>query len=139
MLHCGRLLVARPDSLIIRIPVMALDPQAQALLDMVYRIGAPRFHELDVHQARHSFEKLQFALRPVAPAVASVTEVPIPGVQGAGVLMARLYRPISAGPDNVLPIAFYFHGGGWCVGNIPSYDVLCRELANHSGDRKSVV
>lgn len=133
MLHCGRPLVASPDSLIIRIPVMALDPQAQALLDMVYRIGAPRFHELDVHQARHSFEKLQFALRPVAPAVASVTEVPIPGVHGGGVLMARLYRPISAGPDDVLPIAFYFHGGGWCVGNIPSYDVLCRELANHSG------
>jgi len=112
---------------------MALDPQAQALLDMVYRIGAPRFHELDVHQARHSFEKLQFALRPLAPAVASVTDVPIPGVQGGAVLMARLYRPISAGPDDVLPIAFYFHGGGWCVGNIPSYDVLCRELARLSG------
>lgn len=112
---------------------MALDPQAQALLDMVYRIGAPRFHELDVHQARHSFEKLQFALRPVAPAVASVTDVPIPGVAGAGVLMARLYRPVSAGPDDILPLAFYFHGGGWCVGNITSYDVLCRELANLSG------
>jgi acetyl esterase/lipase len=39
-----------------------------------------------------------------------------------GVIMARLYRPLSAGPDDVLPVAFYFHGGGWCVGDIPSYD-----------------
>ena len=113
---------------------MALDPQAKALLDMVYRVGAPRFHELDVHQARHSFEKLQFALRPEAPAVASVTEVPIPRPHTRdGVIMARLYRPLQSRSDEILPITFYFHGGGWCVGNIPSYDVLCRELANHSG------
>lgn len=112
---------------------MALDPQAKALLDMVYRVGAPRFHELDVHQARHSFEKLQFALRPEAPAVASVTDVPIPQANGHdGVIMARLYRPLNAEPDAVLPLVFYFHGGGWCVGNIPSYDVLCRELTNYS-------
>jgi len=112
---------------------MSLDPQAKALLDMVYRVGAPRFHELDVAQARHSFEKLQFALRPEVPAVASVTDVPIPQAKAAeGVIMARLYRPLSAGPDEVLPLTFYFHGGGWCIGNITSHDVLCRELANHS-------
>jgi acetyl esterase len=112
---------------------MSLDPQAKALLDMVYRVGAPRFHELDVAQARHSFEKLQFALRPDVPAVASVTDVPIPQAKAAeGVIMARLYRPLSAGPDEVLPLTFYFHGGGWCIGNITSHDVLCRELANHS-------
>jgi len=113
---------------------MALDPQAKALLDMVYRVGAPRFHELDVHQARHSFEKLQFTLRPEAPTVASVTDVPVPRPHARdGVIMARLYRPLHSRPDEILPITFYFHGGGWCVGNIPSYDVLCRELANHSG------
>ncbi|MDD3353612.1 alpha/beta hydrolase [Zoogloea sp.] len=113
---------------------MSLDPQAKALLDMVYRVGAPRFHELDVHQARHSFEKLQFALRPEAPAVASVTDVPIPQPHVRdGVIMARLYRPIGAAPDALLPLVFYFHGGGWCIGNIPSYDVLCREVANLSG------
>ena len=28
-----------------------------------------------------------------------------------------------------LPLLIYFHGGGWCVGNVASYDVLCRELA----------
>lgn len=28
---------------------MALTEQAQALLDMVYRVGAPRFHDLTVY------------------------------------------------------------------------------------------
>lgn len=110
---------------------MSLDPKARALLDMVYRIGAPRFHELSVAQARHSMEKLLFAFRPEAPAVASVTEVPIPRPDGS-VLMARLYRPISATPESRPPLLLYFHGGGWCVGDVPSFDVLCRELANLS-------
>lgn len=111
---------------------MSLDPKARALLDMVYRVGAPRFHELSVAQARHSMEKLLFAFRPEAPAVASVTEVPIPRPEG-GVLMCRLYRPISAEPESRLPLLVYYHGGGWCIGDVPSYDVLCRELANLSG------
>jgi acetyl esterase/lipase len=110
---------------------MSLDPQARALLDMVYRVGAPRFHELSVEQARHSMEKLLFAFRPEAPAVASVTEVPIPRPRG-GVLMARYYRPLCAEAEARLPLLVYYHGGGWCVGDVPSYDVLGRELANLS-------
>lgn len=113
---------------------MPLDPKAQALLGMVYRVGAPRFHELDTHQARRSFEKLQATLGAEPQPVSSITDVPIPGGHGhGGVIMARLYRPLAAGPDECLPLAFYFHGGGWCIGDIQGYDSLCRELANHSG------
>ena len=111
---------------------MPLNDQARSLLDMVYRVGAPRFHELSPAQARHSFQKLQFAFRPDSPAVASVTEVPIARGDGS-VLLARFYRPLQAHPDTVLPLLVFFHGGGWCVGDIESYDVLCRELANNSG------
>ncbi|WP_083945223.1 alpha/beta hydrolase [Thauera chlorobenzoica] len=108
---------------------MPLTPAARSLLDMVYRVGAPRFHELSVAQARRSFEKLQFAFRADAPAVASTVEVPIRRPDGS-VLLARLYRPRSSPPAERLPVLVYFHGGGWCVGDVPSYDVLCRELAN---------
>lgn len=111
---------------------MPLSAQARSLLDMVYRVGAPRFHELSPAQARHSFQKLQFAFRPDAPAVASVTEVPI-GRPDGSVLLARYYRPLQAHPRQSLPLLIYFHGGGWCVGDIESYDVLCRQLANDSG------
>ena len=105
---------------------MPLSPEAQSLLAMAYRVGAPKFHELSPAQARHSFQKLQFAFRPEAPAVASSTEVPMARPDGSA-LLARLYRPLSSPPHHVL------HGGGWCVGDVASYDVLCRELANLSG------
>lgn len=85
---------------------MALDPKAQALLDMIYRVGAPRFHELDTHQARRSFEKLQGAFGVDKLPVASVTEVPIPvGGDSGRVIMARLYRPLSSSSAQPLPVA----------------------------------
>jgi acetyl esterase len=111
---------------------MALTDQARALLDMVYRIGAPRFHELTVAQARHSFQKLQFAFGAEPQSVASVTDVPMPRGDGSA-LLARLYRPVSSGPDESLPVAIYFHGGGWCIGDVGSHDSLCRQIANLSG------
>jgi acetyl esterase len=111
---------------------MPLSPEARSLLDMAYRVGAPKFHELSPAQARQSFPKLQFAFRPEAPAVASTSEVPIPRPDGSA-LLSRLYRPLSSAPQDVLPLLIYFHGGGWCVGDVASYDVLCRQLANASG------
>jgi acetyl esterase len=109
---------------------MPLTPQARSLLDMAYRVGAPKFHELSVAQARHSFEKLQFVFGPDKPAVASVTEVPM--ARAGGALLARLYRPFDSHADEALPLVIYFHGGGWCVGDVASYDTLCRQLANAS-------
>ena len=110
---------------------MPLTPEARSLLDMAYRVGAPRFHQLSEAQARHSFEKLQFVFRPEAPAVASTTEVPIPRPDGTA-LLARYYRPLSSHVGERLPLLIYFHGGGWCEGDVASFDVVCRELANAS-------
>jgi len=111
---------------------MPLSFEAKALLDMVYRVGAPRFHQLSTDQARHSFRKLQLAFRADAPPVGSVTDVPMPRPDGV-VLLGRLYRPLNSRPEEELPLVVYFHGGGWCVGDVDSYDVLCRELTNGSG------
>ena len=110
---------------------MPLTPEARSLFYMAYRIGAPRFHQLSEAQARHSFEKLQFVFRPDAPAVASTVEVPIPRPDGTA-LLARYYRPLSSHVGQCLPLLIYFHGGGWCVGDVASFDVVCRELANAS-------
>lgn len=111
---------------------MPLAPEARKLLDMVYRTGAPRFHELSVGQARHASEKMYFAFRPEAPAVSSVVDVPISRSDGS-VLLSRFYRPFGHSPDEVLPLLLFLHGGGWTVGDVPSYDVLCRQLANEAG------
>jgi acetyl esterase len=42
-------------------------------------------------------------------------------------LLVRTYRPAGDGP---FPIIVYYHGGGWVIGSINSYDASCRALAN---------
>jgi acetyl esterase len=52
----------------------------------------------------------------------------VPGL--GGVVPVRAYRPEGQG---ALPVIAYFHGGGWAVGSIDSFDAVCRALANASG------
>ncbi len=44
-------------------------------------------------------------------------------------LRIRLYRP----SDGRLPVVVFFHGGGWTLSGVESYDAVCRQLANRSG------
>jgi acetyl esterase/lipase len=54
-------------------------------------------------------------------------------VQGAGGLLpARVYRPAAATPGP-LPIVLYFHGGGWVIATIDTYDSSARALADGAG------
>ncbi|GAA3956615.1 alpha/beta hydrolase [Actinomadura viridis] len=62
------------------------------------------------------------------PAVEVVRDLALDGP--AGPLRARLYRPRSAAP---LPALVYFHGGGWILGDVESYDPVVRALAVASG------
>jgi len=108
-------------------------PQARALLDLMYRVGAPPFHTLGLAQARQAFRRLQEGGRPSAPAVALARDLVIPREGGGGELPARLYRPQSSRADERLALLVYFHGGGWTVGDVETHDVLCRELCNGAG------
>jgi len=110
---------------------MALTPAARRLLAMVHRVGAPRFHELTPAQARHSFHKLQFAFGPRPTAVGAADEHAIPRPDGS-TLAARLYRPLAVSIHATPPLIVFYHGGGWCVGDLGGYDGFCRELANAS-------
>lgn len=62
------------------------------------------------------------------PPVAAVRDLVVDGP--AGPLPARLYRPAWDGPA---PALVYFHGGGWMLGDVESYDPVVRALAVASG------
>jgi acetyl esterase/lipase len=102
---------------------MPLDPKAQALLDDVKASGRPNAHLLPVAEARANFEALFASLGP-GPEVAEVRDVEAGGVR------ALSYRPAADGP---LPVVAYFHGGGWLLGSVAAYDIVCRALAQASG------
>lgn len=63
--------------------------------------------------------------------VGRVEHILIPGA--AGPLLARLYYP-DMNMDNLpsLPVLLYFHGGGWVLGTLDTYDSSCRALCNTS-------
>ncbi|KAJ1702652.1 hypothetical protein LUZ63_002431 [Rhynchospora breviuscula] len=46
-------------------------------------------------------------------------------------LYVRLYRPVKTPPNTKLPILFFFHGGGFCLGSRtwPNNHALCRRLS----------
>lgn len=107
-----------------------LDPQAKALMEIVARAAAPAFHTLDVAKARDETRKLFAYFSPPAPPVAAVREIAIP-TDGAAIA-ARLYRPLGSTGAMALPLLVFFHGGGWTVGDLDSYEPLCRTLANEA-------
>ncbi|GHU03721.1 acetylhydrolase [Betaproteobacteria bacterium] len=121
---------------------MALTEQARWMLDMVNRVGAPRFHEFSPEQARRSYRKLQLAFGfpppEVGAEVGTVDTIFIPRPDGSS-MEARLYRPVPGAPAGsgahgaLAPFLIFYHGGGWCVGDLDSYDTLCRKFANGSG------
>jgi acetyl esterase len=83
---------------------------------------APAFAELDVAAIRRGIAE-RARTRPPGPDLHAVRDVRI------GSLPARLYRPV---PDPI-PLVVYLHGGGWTVGDLPSFDRLSRRLAAASG------
>jgi acetyl esterase len=103
---------------------MALAPEIRALLDGQAASGRPPLQEQSVAQARAFHDQDAAALNGGAVAVADVADRTVPGPAGA--LPVRVYTPEGEAP---FPIVVFFHGGGWVVGTLDSYDPLCRALA----------
>jgi len=62
------------------------------------------------------------------PAMAAVVEATIP--TDLGPVAVRMYRPTG---DDVLPVIFFTHGGGWCLGDLDTHDRMTRILAEKTG------
>jgi acetyl esterase len=103
---------------------MALRPEIRALLDQQAASGRPPLHRQSVAQARafHLQDAAPLNGEPVPVAAVADRVVPGPG----GELPVRVYTPEGEPP---FPIVVFFHGGGWVVGTLDSYDPLCRALA----------
>jgi acetyl esterase len=103
---------------------VALLPEIRALLDQMAARGRPPLHRQAVAQARAFYVEDSPDLIGPAAAMASVAGRVVPGP--AGDLPVRVYTPEGEPP---FPIVVWFHGGGWVVGTLDTYDPLCRALA----------
>jgi acetyl esterase len=108
---------------------MALDRDAERVLEMVRLSGRPPYETLSAPEARELFLAAREVLAPDPPPVAEISELSAPGPTGAAIPL-RIYRGAGTAPGDTLPALVYFHGGGWVIGDLDTHDGLCRHLAN---------
>ncbi|MBV8334187.1 MAG: alpha/beta hydrolase [Alphaproteobacteria bacterium] len=104
---------------------MALDPDAERVLEMVRASGRPPYETLSPAEARALFLAAREVLALYPEPVAAVLDL-----VGPGGVPWRLYRGARTDAAALLPVIVYFHGGCWVTGDIESHDSICRHIAN---------
>jgi acetyl esterase len=113
-----------------------LDPVAAALLAQMSAAGAPALEDMSAPQARAAMGALKDAFWPEPPPV-RITDVG-PEAEAERALennlscALRTYRPARA-DEAPLPGLIFFHGGGWTLGDLDTYDAMCAALAEEGG------
>lgn len=115
-----------------RAPMASPTPHMQALLDQLAVLGAKPLHGLTVESARaqatpaDAVAALVAARRIDAGPGAAIQARDIVIAGPAGDIEARVYTPEGDGP---FPVVVYYHGGGWVIADIDTYDASARALA----------
>jgi acetyl esterase/lipase len=110
-------------------------PEMAEVLAKLQELGVRPVHEFSVEEARTQptprdavtavLEDRGESTEPEA--VAAVEDITIPGP--AGDIPARVYTPEGDGP---FPVVLYFHGGGFVIADLDTYDATPRALANQA-------
>jgi acetyl esterase len=106
----------------------------QQVLDDLERLGNPLDQMTRDNVASLWLQREVLAARVLAPIpLAYVRDVWVP-VRNR-VIPLRIYTPDDRelACNGRLPVVVYYHGGGWTLGSLATYDSLCRALARDSG------
>jgi len=117
-------------------PTDNLDRDMKRVIDALAELGALPVEHLSVEKARQqpaptdAVQKILAEDHRGAEAYAEVASVAaenitIPDAAG-GMNAARVYTPTGQGP---FPVILYFHGGGWVLADIDTYDATPRSIA----------
>ena len=101
-----------------------LAPDILDVVEDAEAAAAAPAHTMTPAELRAAHDREAAALAGPGPRLASVGDLVAPGPHGW--LPMRAYAPVRG---SGLPVVAYFHGGGWTVGSIASFDAVARELA----------
>lgn len=113
-----------------------IDPQMLAIIEQLRAYEAPPYPELTAAQAReapNATSAVEGILSktgrpPIAPAV-DIEHKLIPNPNGPEVLV-RTYTPTRG--NGPFPVIVYYHGGGWVIANLDTYETSAKELATRT-------
>lgn len=106
---------------------MTLDQNIREMLNAMERSQAPEINQIEPPQAREMLKQLFVGMEITRVSVGTTEEREISGP--AGDIPLRVYTPEGDGP---FPILMFFHGGGFVLGGLESYDPVCRRLCSRS-------
>jgi acetyl esterase len=109
---------------------MPLNPDLESFLELVQLGETTPMHLQTPAAARASYAAATPMLDAPGAASVSARALALAGADGRRI-GARLYAPAAAGPA-ALPCLLFFHGGGYCIGDLESHDALCRDLAERA-------
>jgi acetyl esterase len=107
-----------------------LDLQSQTQIWLMRLSRQPQIHEGGVESGRRTTERLGPLLGTRGVLDVLTVDRTVPSAEGSRPV--RVYTPAGARGAAAAGLV-WFHGGGWVVGSIESYDRVCREIASRSG------
>jgi acetyl esterase len=99
-----------------------LDTHLRALITLEAMARRPPQESLPVSEARAQMRSSVLVVEEPAPSLFRVRDDAVPGS-----IHVRIYTPRQA--SEPLPVATFFHGGGFLLGDLETHDVACRRLA----------
>lgn len=118
-------------------PTASAQPTSEmrAVLDQFAAFGAPPLAQSSPANARKAPSPTDAVMallasrnQPVPAPMVAISHVTIPGPHGK--MLARVYTPQGSGP---FPVVVYFHGGGWVIANLNTYEPSAKALADAAG------
>jgi len=85
----------------------------------------PQVDGIEAFRAATSQLQIETSVNPVA--LETVHSFSIEGRESS--IPARFYAPFAKDEMTALPILLFIHGGAWVIGDLDSYDSLCRYIA----------
>ncbi|MDQ3606137.1 MAG: alpha/beta hydrolase [Gemmatimonadota bacterium] len=114
-----------------------IDPQMLAVIEQLDAFEQPPLTELTGFQARNTksptgavMALLMKTGMPPTPPMVDIAHRVVPGPTPQGVLV-RTYTP--SGGNRPLPVIVYYHGGGWVIADLDTYEASAMALAAKTG------
>lgn len=134
-LHSGEMKGTPQKEIHPKDPMAAADADMRLVLRQLDTLGAKHFLGRTVEQVRalptipDAVAAIQRAEGKVVPPIemAKIEDRKIPSTAN-GTIDVRIYTPKNGG-KKALPVVLYFHGGGFVLGNLDTYDASARAIA----------
>ncbi len=115
-----------------------IDPQMQAVIEQLMSYEAPDFVKLTAFQVRNAplpaaavADLMKKTGMPAAAPKLDISHRLLPVGSDEGTLV-RIYKPLDAG-DAPLPVIVYYHGGGWVIADLDTYEPSAIAMAEQTG------